>query len=84
MERTLYELIITLLIAMLIIRLVSIDRFWPSKKRKGAIVSHPMSLSRRWRPSDPSRCDCCRVEAQPSASTLVAVPIPAWSSQRSK
>ena len=84
MERTIYELLIIGLIAMLVISLVLVDRFWPRKKRKGTVVSHPIPLWRRWRPSDPTQCDCCRVEAQSSESTLVALPMPAWSSQRSK
>ncbi len=84
MERIVYELLITLLTAILIINLVSIDRFWPSKKHKGPVVSHPIPLWRRWRPSDPSRCDCCRAEALRSQLPVMTLTTPTGSSQRSK
>jgi hypothetical protein len=84
MERSSYELLIIVLMAVLIIGIVFSDWFAPRKKRNSSTVSHPIPLWRRWRPSDPSRCDCCRAEAQAPEPTSVALPIEAWSAQRSK
>jgi len=72
------------LMTVLVVGIVCSDWFGPSQKQKSGTASPLIPLWRRWRPSDPSRCDCCRVEAPRSQLPVLALPTPTWSSQRSK
>ena len=84
MERTVYEILIITLITILIIGVGFNRGFRPSEKCKFSSVSHRIPLWRRWRPSDPSRCDCCRAETQIPEPAPQQIVVQAWSLQRSK
>lgn len=84
MERTSYELLAIALMAILVIGIVLSDWFTPNKKRNSTTVSHPTPLWRRWRPSNLSRCDCCRAEAAVAKVVLAPMAVETWSSRRSK
>ena len=84
MERQTNELLFLMLLAILAASIALIYWFGRSGKRKSSHSPHPIPFWRRWRPSDPSRCDCCRAEAIDNAMAQPLPAVEAWSSRKSK
>lgn len=66
--------------------LVLIGLIWWTRrsKPKASQSPNPIPLWRRWRPGDPSRCDCCQAEVTQSVTSKAKLPVKVWSTQRSK
>lgn len=84
MERQAFEQILIVLLAILVIASIWRLWFWRNGRRKTIQTGHPFPFWRRWKPSDPSRCECCVAEAEPSDVLEPRPTVEAWSAYKSK
>ena len=81
MERTPNTFLVIVIMVIVLLAMM----WWARRgKPKASRVSNPIPLWRRWRPADPSRCDCCRAEVGQMSPPSPISAVEAWSTRRSK